>query len=229
MAFRFDKLTTKAQGLVAEAQGQAASAGNPEIDPLHLLAAMLAESEGITRPLLQKINVDTQQLTKLVTAELSRLPSVSGGRQPSVSPALQKVFDAAAESANVVTVDEVDRVAAVLTANTPRVPVLKPLWVHLQPFTRCNQHCIHCYCSGGPKADPFVLDVQPLQGWRQFRPLLLMAGVGTPAVRGINTVSPRRGGAGTSPDRPPCGRPRFAPDATPPPGPAPTLRHCLGR
>ena len=42
MAFRFDKLTTKAQGLVAEAQSLATSSNNPEIDPLHLLAAMLS-------------------------------------------------------------------------------------------------------------------------------------------------------------------------------------------
>ncbi|MGI9469413.1 MAG: Clp protease N-terminal domain-containing protein, partial [Rubripirellula sp.] len=50
MTFRFDKLTNKAQALVAEAQGRAASAGNPEIIPLHLLAAVLDESDGITRP-----------------------------------------------------------------------------------------------------------------------------------------------------------------------------------
>ena len=99
MAFRFDKLTTKAQGLVAEAQSQASAAGNPEIDPLHLLAAMLSESDGITRPLLAKINVDAAQIAKLVASELTRLPAVSGGRQPSVSPALQKSFEAAAESA----------------------------------------------------------------------------------------------------------------------------------
>ncbi len=99
MAFRFDKLTTKAQGLVAEAQSQASAAGNPEIDPLHLLAAMLNETDGITRPLLAKINVDAAQIVKLVASELTRLPAVSGGRQPSVSPALQKSFEAAAESA----------------------------------------------------------------------------------------------------------------------------------
>jgi len=99
MAFRFDKLTTKAQGLVAEAQSQAASAGNPEIDPLHLLQAMLAESDGLTRPMMEKIGVDPRQLGKLVTSEVGKLPKVSGGRQPSISPSLQKTFDAAATSA----------------------------------------------------------------------------------------------------------------------------------
>ena len=99
MAFRFDKLTHKAQAAVAEAQARAASAGNPEIDPLHVLAALLDETDGITRPLLDKIKVDAKQLKGLVDTELKRLPSVTGGRQPSVSPTLQKTFDAAAKAA----------------------------------------------------------------------------------------------------------------------------------
>ncbi len=99
MAFRFDKLTTKAQSLVAEAQSQAASAGNPEISPLHLLDAMLEESDGITRPLLDKMKVDANNLKELVSSEVSRLPAVSGGRQPGISATLQKTFDAAADAA----------------------------------------------------------------------------------------------------------------------------------
>ncbi len=99
MTFRFDHLTTKAQSLVTEAQAQAASSGNPEITPLHLMGAMLAESDGITRPLLEKMKVDIAQLQEMVTAELSRLPSVSGGRQPTIAATLQKTFDAAAEAA----------------------------------------------------------------------------------------------------------------------------------
>jgi ATP-dependent Clp protease ATP-binding subunit ClpB len=99
MVFRFDKMTTKAQALVAEAQARSASAGNPEIDPLQLLAAMLDEKDGITLPLLSKLNVDVANLSKMVKSEVDRLPSVSGGRQPGVAPTLQKTFDAAAESA----------------------------------------------------------------------------------------------------------------------------------
>ena len=99
MTFRFDKLTTKAQSAVAEAQGRAASAGNPEIDPLHLLGALLDESDGITRPLLEKLKVDVDKLKDLVENESGRLPSASGGRQPGVGPALQKAFEAAAKTA----------------------------------------------------------------------------------------------------------------------------------
>ena len=46
MAFRFDKLTVKAQEAVQRAQELAADRGNTQIDPLHLLAGLLAESEG---------------------------------------------------------------------------------------------------------------------------------------------------------------------------------------
>jgi ATP-dependent Clp protease ATP-binding subunit ClpB len=99
MTFRFDKLTTKAQAAVAEAQSRAASGGNPELTPLHLFAAMLAESDGITRPLLEKMSVDVGKLQELVDSEASRLPSVSGGRQPGIAPALQQTFDAAATAA----------------------------------------------------------------------------------------------------------------------------------
>ena len=99
MSFRFDKLTTKAQSLVSEAQGRAASAGNPEITALHLLGAMLDQQDGITRPLLEKIGVDFAQLKGTVDSEQSKLPSVSGGRQPGVGPKLQQTFDAAAKAA----------------------------------------------------------------------------------------------------------------------------------
>ncbi len=99
MAFRFDKLTNKAQGLVAETQARAASAGNPEMDPLHLLGAMLDESEGLTLPLLEKMNVNVAQLKSTTKSELDKLPKVSGGRQAGIGPALQKTFDAAAAAA----------------------------------------------------------------------------------------------------------------------------------
>lgn len=44
--------------------------------------------------------------------------------------------------------------------NKPEKPIVKPFWSHLQPFTRCNQKCIHCYCKGGPNAEPFALKLE---------------------------------------------------------------------
>ena len=52
MSFPFDKLTTKSQAALAGAQATATSAGNAEIAPLHLLHSLLAESDGIVRPIL---------------------------------------------------------------------------------------------------------------------------------------------------------------------------------
>ena len=57
MAFRFDKLTIKAQEAVTAAQSLAADRGNAEIDPLHLLAALLAQTDGIAGPLLDRVGV----------------------------------------------------------------------------------------------------------------------------------------------------------------------------
>ncbi|MBX7265613.1 radical SAM protein [Micromonospora sp. Llam7] len=64
-----------------------------------------------------------------------------------------------------VTAGRVHAVADEAEAARPRSAVLKPFWVHLQPFTVCNQKCLHCYCSGGPKADPFLL---PLEQWHEI-------------------------------------------------------------
>ncbi len=99
MTFRFDKLTIKAQEAVAEAQSLATSAGNPEIDPLHLLSALANTAGGVVQPVLKKIGVDLARLMGTVTSELGRLPKTSGGRQPHVSPGLQQVFDAADKQA----------------------------------------------------------------------------------------------------------------------------------
>ena len=81
----------------------------------------------------------------------------------------QGVLVATDLAAEPVSAADAREVAARLTERTPGMPVLKPLWVHLQPFTRCNQHCLHCYCSGGPKADPFLLDIDT---WRRIIALL---------------------------------------------------------
>src|SRR6186713_689000 len=100
MAFRFDKLTIKAQEAVQRAQELAADAGNPQIEPAHLLAALLDESEGIVRPVLEKIGANVGQLESIVGSELKHFPKSSGGSPPGVSPQLSKVLDAAQAEAD---------------------------------------------------------------------------------------------------------------------------------
>ena len=95
MPFRFDKFTIKAQEAVQDAVDVAASRGNPQVTPVHLLHALVGEREGIVRPLLEKIGTDRGHLERIVEAELSHLPKVSGGAQPQPDQELIKVFEAA--------------------------------------------------------------------------------------------------------------------------------------
>jgi radical SAM protein with 4Fe4S-binding SPASM domain len=52
---------------------------------------------------------------------------------------------------------ELGELARLVRASAPPNGVAKPLWAHLQPFTRCNQRCVHCYCFGGPEGTGFEL------------------------------------------------------------------------
>jgi ATP-dependent Clp protease ATP-binding subunit ClpB len=99
MAFRFDKFTLKAQEAVQRAQDLAADAGNPQIDPMHLLAALLNENEGVVRPILEKIGVNRSQLDRIVQAELGHLPKSSGGGPPQPTQQLTSVFESAQREA----------------------------------------------------------------------------------------------------------------------------------
>ena len=99
MAFRFDKLTVKAQEAVAAAQSSALEMTNPEFDTLHLLKALLADRDSIVVPLLKKIGSSPDQLSALCDSELKRLPRAQGGREPRLSGALRNAFEAAAKCA----------------------------------------------------------------------------------------------------------------------------------
>ena len=87
MAFRFDKLTIKAQEAMASAQSLASDGGHPEIDPLHLLAALLAEQEGAISPIIDRIGANRPQLEQIVQSELGHFPTVSGQLREDVADA----------------------------------------------------------------------------------------------------------------------------------------------
>lgn len=101
MAFRFDKLTIKAQEALARAQSLASEHGHPEIDPLHLLGALLFEGdEGIVHSILERIGVNRSQLDRIVSSEMGHFPKVSGGTPPGVGATLGRVLDAAQREAD---------------------------------------------------------------------------------------------------------------------------------
>jgi ATP-dependent Clp protease ATP-binding subunit ClpB len=96
---RFDKLTIKSQEALSEAQSQATSRGHSEIQPAHLLWALLHQPEGSTVPVLQKLGVSPQSLLSSLEELVSRLPKVSGGAQPSLSAAASRLLEHAFEEA----------------------------------------------------------------------------------------------------------------------------------
>jgi ATP-dependent Clp protease ATP-binding subunit ClpB len=93
MAIKWDKLTVKSQEAVQTASGFAAENGNPEVLPLHLMAALLEDREGVVIPVLEKIGVPVEQLLSGVNSAIAKLPKVQGGGQPGMSAALQKVLE----------------------------------------------------------------------------------------------------------------------------------------
>ncbi|MGB6054330.1 MAG: Clp protease N-terminal domain-containing protein, partial [Burkholderiaceae bacterium] len=58
-----DKITTKLQEALTDAQSQAVGADNPYIEPLHVLSALLKQNDGGARSLLQRAGVNVGALT----------------------------------------------------------------------------------------------------------------------------------------------------------------------
>ena len=75
---RQDKLTTKLQEALADAQSLAVGNDNQYIEPVHLLAALLGQSDGGARSLLQRAGVNVGGLQAALRTAFDRLPKVSG-------------------------------------------------------------------------------------------------------------------------------------------------------
>ena len=102
MAIRWDKFTVKAQEAVQRGNDLASEHGNPELLPLHLLAALLEDKEGIVPPVLEKIGIGPQAVLSEIYGEIDRLPKVSGegANQATISPAANQLLEQAFKEAN---------------------------------------------------------------------------------------------------------------------------------
>ena len=91
------KLTTKTQEALGDAIQQATAAGNPQLEPAHLLSALLAQEGGVANGLLDAVGADRQALGRAVRAVLVGLPAASGSSvvQPVPSRATGSALDAA--------------------------------------------------------------------------------------------------------------------------------------
>ena len=92
--FGAEKFTTRSREAIEAAQLSATTAGHSTLEPLHLLVALLRDSEGAARTLVTKSGVDAAALGATAEAALAALPSASGAtvKTPTATPALTRVL-----------------------------------------------------------------------------------------------------------------------------------------
>jgi len=101
MPIRWDKFTVKAQEAVQRGSQLASEHGNPELLPIHLLAALLEDKEGIVPPVLEKIGIGPQAVLNELYRELEKLPKVSGeAAQSAMSNSTNKLLEQAFKEAS---------------------------------------------------------------------------------------------------------------------------------
>jgi ATP-dependent Clp protease ATP-binding subunit ClpB len=101
MAINPNKLTVKTQEALQHAAEEASSLGNQQVEPEHLLSALLADPEGVVLATIRKIGADTDALKNRTQELLSKLPKVSGvaAANTYASAQLNTLFDTARKEA----------------------------------------------------------------------------------------------------------------------------------
>jgi ATP-dependent Clp protease ATP-binding subunit ClpB len=88
---KFDKFTLKAQEALATAQQIAMAKSHTVLSPLHLLSAILSDSESVAIMILKKIGANVRRVQEMTETELNRLPQGKTGGQIMPDPALNQV------------------------------------------------------------------------------------------------------------------------------------------
>jgi len=94
-----DRLTIRAGEALQAAANEARKRGNPALEDVHLLSALMAQDETIVLPVLRKVGADVAELGRDLLARLDRLPKQSGTVQPSLGRESRAVLDRAEEEA----------------------------------------------------------------------------------------------------------------------------------
>jgi ATP-dependent Clp protease ATP-binding subunit ClpB len=97
---RFEKMTVKAQEAIQAAQEVAARHENQQIEPIHLLAALVAQTDGVVPPLLARLGMRPDALSQEIEHELDRLPKVQGFGQQHMGRPLNDVLERAFKEAD---------------------------------------------------------------------------------------------------------------------------------
>src|ERR1051326_3172462 len=125
----FNKFTIKSQEALQAAQEIAASYSNQSIEPEHLLAALVQDSQGLVVPILRKIGSNLDYIRIKTNEIVEKLPKVtvrSAGNQH-LGQALQQVFDAARSEAQALKDEYVSTEHLLLALISGRGPAAKLL------------------------------------------------------------------------------------------------------
>ncbi len=88
-----DKFTIKAQEALAEAQRLVTEYGQQQIEPEHILKALLADPEGVAQAIVKKYGVPLPQLEQKLEQAIEKLPRVSGGGQVYLSRRANEILN----------------------------------------------------------------------------------------------------------------------------------------
>ncbi|MFN7947625.1 MAG: ATP-dependent chaperone ClpB [Blastocatellia bacterium] len=97
---RLDKFTLKGQEAIESAVAMAERHHHQQVEPEHVLAALLEQAEGVTRPMLGKIGANAQAILTEVEAAIKKFPQVTGVGQQYISPRLNAIFTKAQKEAD---------------------------------------------------------------------------------------------------------------------------------
>ncbi|MFM8982668.1 MAG: Clp protease N-terminal domain-containing protein, partial [Spartobacteria bacterium] len=92
---RPEKFTIKLREALNSALESASKNDNPEITPEHFLLALLEQSDGLAKPLFEKLGVSVPALVGRLQEAIAKLAKIRGGAQPQISQELRKILDAA--------------------------------------------------------------------------------------------------------------------------------------
>ncbi len=96
---RFEKMTVKAQEALQSAQEIAALHENQQIEPVHLLSALVTQADGVVSPLLARLGIRSELLSQEIEREIGRLPRVTGFAQQHMGKPLNDVLERAFDEA----------------------------------------------------------------------------------------------------------------------------------
>src|SRR5512134_1566174 len=98
ISMMLDKFTEKAQSALGEANEKAFLANHAEVNPWHLLSALIEQTDGLVPPLFQRMGIDPARVREVVDAQLSSMATQSGG-QAMLSAELRTVIQNALSEA----------------------------------------------------------------------------------------------------------------------------------